>query len=222
MNCLSTHKPVTVIIFAKAPEPGFAKTRLIPALGKEGAAELAKQLLNKAVDQAITTRLDVIELCVTPDQHDPFWLGVINETAKLGVTLALTQQTNGNLGERMSAAAKRHIDQGRAVLLMGTDCPPLTTERLLAAASVLQDHDAAMYPVEDGGYSLLGLNQWDPSLFIEIPWSTDVVADMTIQRLATLGWSCWQGDRLWDLDEPADLSRLTPDFQIDTFLRSPS
>ncbi|WP_394165136.1 TIGR04282 family arsenosugar biosynthesis glycosyltransferase [Neptunomonas phycophila] len=201
-------RDTTLVIFAKAPKPGLAKTRLIPALGKKGAAHLADLLLQNAVKEALATSFESIELCVTPDMKHPYWSSLIADSR-----IQLTQQVDGHLGERMSATAKRIIDKGRSVILTGTDCPPLTTQRLLAAASALEQHDSVIYPVEDGGYSLLGIQQWHPSLFSDIPWSTDAVANITLNRLKHLQWSCWEGELLWDVDTPNDLSRLPSRFE---------
>lgn len=60
-----------IIVMAKAPLPGVAKTRLIPALGAAGAAALAERMLEHAVQQAVAAQLGPVELCVTPDATHP-------------------------------------------------------------------------------------------------------------------------------------------------------
>ena len=94
---------------------------------------------------------------------------------------------------------------GERVLLIGADCPDLTRRRLAAAAAALGGHDAMIHPARDGGYALLGLARFDPSLFSEIAWSTSGVAAATIARIEALGWSLHVGDTLRDIDEPGDL-----------------
>lgn len=184
-----------IIIFAKAPVPGRVKTRLIPSLGAEGAAELAREMLEWTVEEAVATGLPV-ELCGEPDPAE--W-----HEARPG--LALTAQGGGGLGERLARAARRALEEEPA-LLIGTDCPDLDRSRLRAAAEALEDHDMAIHPAHDGGYALLGLRCFDPSLFEDIEWSTDAVARQTIARIEALGWSLHVGATLHDVDEPDDLS----------------
>src|SRR5687767_13889054 len=103
--------------------------------------------------------------------------------------MRVTAQGEGDLGARLARAVKRSILLGENVLLIGTDCPGLERAHLRAAALALETHDAFIHPTEDGGYALLGLRQFDPSLFEGIPWSTDRVAAETIARVEALGWT---------------------------------
>ena len=193
--------PTRIVIFAKAPVPGMVKTRLVPALGEVGAALLAQRMLATTVDHALAAGLASTELCATPHPAHPQWAGHL----PAGVRLA--DQGEGNLGERLAAAATRVIDGGERVLLIGTDCPELDGTRLRGAAAQLERHDAVIFPAHDGGYVLLGLARTDPSLFADIAWSTSTVAETTIARIRTLGWSLYIGDTLSDIDEPADLDQ---------------
>ena len=190
-----------IVIFAKAPVPGKVKTRLVPALGEVGAALLAKRMLADTVDRALAAGLANTELCASPHPADPQWAGHL----PAGVRLA--DQGEGDLGRRLAAAATRAIDGGERVLLIGTDCPELDGPRLSGAAAQLDRHDAVIFPARDGGYVLLGLARTHPSLFADIAWSTSTVAETTIARIRTLGWSLYIGDTLSDIDEPADLER---------------
>lgn len=197
MNC------IRIIIIAKEPKPGFAKTRLIPALGDQGAAELADRLLKHTVSQALAAALGPVELCVTPDVQAEYWRHWEDEDS-----LELTRQTDGDLGLRMLTAAEQGIARGTPVMLIGTDCPLLDATRLRRMASDLMQQDACLCPVIDGGYSLLGLRQIDPSLFTDIPWSTSEVAALTRERMRQLHWTWTESEPLWDVDEPEDLLRL--------------
>lgn len=191
-----------IVIFAKAPLPGRAKTRLIPALGAEGAAALARQMLERTAAAAADAGLGVPELCADPGPADPAWTGLLPAGP-----LRLSAQGPGALGERMAQAAERVIGEGERVLLIGTDCPALDGRRLAAAAAALDRAEAFLHPAEDGGYVLLGLRRFDPSLFAGIAWSTGGVAAETVRRIEALGWSLELGETLRDLDEPADLLR---------------
>ena len=190
-----------IIIFAKAPLPGKVKTRLIPALGEAGAARLAWEMLQATVAEALAARLPTLpELCADPHPMEPEWAPLLPRAQ-----LRFTAQGEGDLGARMARAAKRTIQLGENAILIGTDCPELDRYRLRAAAAALHDHDAVIHPTNDGGYALLGLRRFDPSLFDDIPWSTDDVASGTIARIRALGWSLHVGETLRDIDEPADL-----------------
>jgi len=194
---------VRIVIFAKAPLPGQVKTRLIPALGAAGAARLAARLLDLALEQGRSAGVGAVELCMSPAPGHAAWAGIA-----LPPGIATSDQGEGDLGERMARAARRSIGNGEAVLLTGTDCPDLTATRLSAAAAALSDHDAVLYPAADGGYPLLGLKTFDASLFADMPWSTDAVARLTLERMAALGWRVWVGETLRDIDEPGDLDWL--------------
>ena len=184
-----------IVIFAKAPVPGEVKTRLIPVLGAEGAAALAQRMLHDTCREALQARVGRVELCLS-GTVEPFPEGV-----------ELSDQGQGDLGDRLARAAARAIRCGEAVMLTGTDCPALDAARLQRASSELEGHDAVMHPTFDGGYALLGLRRYHPSIFEDIEWSTSGVADDTIARISALGWSLHIGETLLDIDEPEDLER---------------
>ncbi len=195
--------PLRIVIFAKAPAPGLAKTRLIPALGTAGSARLARQLINHTVAQALDAAIGPVEICVTPDEPHDSW-----EDLTLPSALHWSVQGDGDLGQRMARAAQRVIEQGESILLIGTDCPQLTAEVLRLAAAVLTQYDTCLVPVSDGGYGLLGLNHYIPTLFSDIPWSTASVAALTQQRILEAGLSLKPLPTLHDIDEPQDLQWL--------------
>ena len=197
--------PVRIVIIAKAPIAGFAKTRLIPTLGAQRAADLALQMLRHTVAIALAAQLDGVELCVTPNASDAVWANL-----DLPENLQWSAQGEGDLGMRMARAARRCVDRSESVLLIGTDCPDLSVDVLKSAATALNDHDAAMVPTYDGGYALLALKRFDATLFSDIPWSTNQVAAMTLDRIRQLGWGVQALQTRHDIDEPGDLQWLPP------------
>jgi len=198
-----------IVVFAKAPLAGFAKTRLIPALGADGAATLARQMLNHALDQALAAGAQAVELCMSPAPTDTAWHGMA-----LPPTVEQSAQGEGDLGERMNRAMERALAQQQGpVLLMGTDCPALTTAHIAEARCQLEHHDAVLVAVADGGYVLIGLRSPCPDLFANMAWSTPLVASETLRRMASLGLRVWQGPLLHDIDEPADLVHLPASFK---------
>ena len=193
---------VQVAVLAKAPVPGLAKTRLIPALGALGAARLQRQLTRNTLQTACDAGLGAVTLWCAPHAQHRFFRALHQTT---GVPCRV--QASGDLGERMHTAFSLHCAQG-PLLLIGTDCPPLTPAHLRQAAQALLDgDDAVFHPAEDGGYVLVGLRQPQAALFCDIAWSTSAVMAQTRARAISAGLRLRELDTLWDLDVPADLVR---------------
>lgn len=190
-----------IIVFAKAPVPGRVKTRLIPALGADGAAELARVMLMRTLDVAISSAVGEVELCMDPAPDDPAWQGIT-----LPPGLSLSPQGQGDLGERMARAVTRRIDE-LPVILIGTDCVQISKVLLRDAASALTKADAVINPCADGGYALLGLRRYQAKVFADIAWSTEVVFQQTLAQITTLRWSVHIGRLVHDTDTPRDLPR---------------
>ncbi|MEE8288683.1 MAG: TIGR04282 family arsenosugar biosynthesis glycosyltransferase [Nitrosomonadaceae bacterium] len=196
-------KLIRIVIFAKAAQPGFAKTRLIPALGEKGAADLAQRMLTHTLSEALAAKIGPVELCVTPSSTDAIW-----QTLVIPDEVQYSDQGEGDLGERLTRVTRRIIADGESVLLIGTDCLELTSFHLLQATNALRHFDSTLIPVTDGGYALLGLNFFHSSLFESIKWSTNAVFIETMHRLEQLGCSAQSFPCLHDIDEPADLRWL--------------
>lgn len=197
-------KPVRIILFAKAPQPGFAKTRLIPALGAAGAAALARHMLLCTLDEALAAGIGSVELCATPAIDDAAW-----RDTHLPDGIEISDQGAGDLGARMARAAERAVARGEAVVLIGADCVEMSADVLREAAQALHENAAVIHCTRDGGYALLGLAQFSALLFSDMPWSTDAVAGITISRIGRLDWKVHVGRMLHDVDEPQDLKLLT-------------
>lgn len=181
-----------ISIFARYPEPGRAKTRLIPALGAEGAARVYAQLLEHTVAQARASELP-FELRSTGGQSDAFH-------AWLGDDLAITDQGEGDLGARMARVPA-------PALIIGSDCPGLSAPILKAAAVALAERPVVIGPASDGGYYLIGLAEPMPFLFDDIEWSTPQVFAETLARLAARGIGPAILPELSDVDLPEDLEQ---------------
>jgi rSAM/selenodomain-associated transferase 1 len=195
------NEPVAVAILAKAPVAGLAKTRLIPLLGPERAAQLQASLIERAVASACFSAIGPVTLWAMPDDRDPLFQAV---RARYG--LRIHYQREGDLGSRMLAAAK--AANGPA-LIIGTDCPALKTEHLRAAADTLcRGVEVVLFPAEDGGYVLIGMRAPQPALFERVCWGTARVLGETRRRLKQLGLTWEEPILLWDLDLPTDLERL--------------
>jgi len=192
-----------VIVFAKAPQPGSVKTRLIPLLGAVGATALHVRLVKHALVTA-TNASRPLALHCAPDANDPFFRFCAGH---YGVTVK--PQVEGDLGARMLAAFTQALPEHPCVLLVGSDCPALTARHLLQAEGALREgSDAVFVPCEDGGYALIGLKRVDAKLFDDIAWGSDSVMADTRARLQQLGWTWRELETLWDVDRPEDYARL--------------
>ncbi len=199
----STSCDALTIVFAKAPRAGAVKTRLIPALGAEGAAALHGQLLHRALVTATDAGLGPVELHCAPDTNDAF---LRDCGRRYGVALA--PQQGRDLGARMCHAFEDGLARHARVILIGADCPVLTVQHLREAQSALtQGNDAVLIPAEDGGYALIGLTQCDARVFDGMAWGGDSVLAATRARLHTLGWRWHELETLWDIDRPEDYRR---------------
>ncbi|WP_341890874.1 TIGR04282 family arsenosugar biosynthesis glycosyltransferase [Variovorax sp. YR752] len=188
---------------AKAPVAGLAKTRLIPALGAEGAAALAARMLAHAVREALAAGLGPVTLCGAPDVSHPAFTALATDPR-----LSLHPQGEGDLGARMRRAFERALASCDSAVLIGTDAPDLDAAVLRAAADALATHDAVFAPAHDGGYALIGLRRAESRLFDAMPWSTSQVMAITRERLREGGLRWHELPPLHDIDEPADLVHL--------------
>ena len=181
-----------VALFTKWPTPGAAKTRLIPALGPEGAAALHARLVERTLATVRRSGLRV-ELRITGAPAADFvrWLGE---------DIRAVDQGEGDLGARLVRAPA-------PLLLIGADAPDLSVDHMHRAAAALDDAPAVIGPAADGGYWLLGLARPMPHLFTSIEWGTDTVAAETLGRLANDGIAPVVLPTLHDCDRPEDLAR---------------
>ncbi|MBQ0934403.1 TIGR04282 family arsenosugar biosynthesis glycosyltransferase [Ideonella paludis] len=205
-------KAVCLAVLAKAPVPGLAKTRLIPALGAVGAARLQRRFTQRTLRTALRSGLGPVALWCAPQVQHRFFQAL----RRSGVPLALHAQPEGDLGLRMLTALQAGCMHG-PTLLMGTDCPALSAAHLKTAAQALQEGaDVVCQPAEDGGYVLIGMRQPQPLLFTDMPWSTAEVMPQTRARAQAAGLRLHELPPLWDVDNPEDLPRWHTLFESET------
>ena len=200
---MAQSKACRVILFAKAPIAGAVKTRLIPVIGAESAAQLHRRLAVHLLETLIEADVGPVEICCTPDTSHPFFLDC---QQRFGV--ALTAQREGNLGERMRHAFERVLSTAPCALIVGADCPSISVGDIRAAATQLASHAAALIPADDGGYVLIGVRHTHPDMFAGIDWGNATVLAAQRECFRALGWRWWEGATRWDVDRPEDLARL--------------
>jgi uncharacterized protein len=196
---------VSIAILAKAPIPGFAKTRLIPAIGAHAAAILQERLTERAVATALAANVGPVTLWCSPDATHTTFLKLV---ARLRITLR--PQPEGDLGSRMLAAT---VASAGPVLVLGTDCRALTEVHLRSAANAFRDGtDVILIPADDGGYVLIGTRSAQPALFAGIAWGTQAVLAETRARVIAHRLVLTERPPLWDVDTESDLARLEREY----------
>lgn len=200
-----------VIVFARAPVPGASKTRLIPALGAEGAATLHARMIERSIE-TLAAATGTLQLWCAPDTRHPLFAEFANRH-----DLKLHTQCGDDLGARMYHALDAALRDHACAIIVGTDCPALTPADIEAAAQALQQGaDAVIGPAEDGGYWLLGLRAVSPTLFEDMPWGGDTVCAQTRAGIEALGWRCHALRTLADVDRPDDLVHVPAKLLQDT------
>ena len=193
-----------ILVFAKAPQPGDVKTRLQSCLSPFDCAQLHRSLTAHTLQVVCDSELAPVELWCTPTTEHPFFL----ECVEL-FPVRLQLQDGGDLGARMKRAFRGTLTACEHVLIVGTDCAVLDRAYLLSAFDALQSgDDVVLGPAEDGGYVLIGANRIHDALFGKIDWGSDQVLCQTREVLKELRWSWSELEPLWDIDRPADFSRL--------------
>ncbi|HDZ22160.1 hypothetical protein LCGC14_0253760 [marine sediment metagenome] len=196
-----------LIVFSRWPTPGKTKTRLIPALGPLGAAELQRRMTVRtlgAARQWASGNQREVEV-----RHEG---GSWRQMRRwLGPGLGYQRQLPGSLGHRMASALTAAFDAGcRRAVLIGTDSPSITPALLDEAILALDNHDLVVGPTFDGGYWLIGMTRLLP-VFDGIAWSTETVLSETLDLATKNGWRVHLLSPMADIDRPEDLA-LTREF----------
>ncbi|MEP6993450.1 MAG: TIGR04282 family arsenosugar biosynthesis glycosyltransferase [Acidobacteriota bacterium] len=199
----------SLILFARAPEPGRVKTRLAVRLTDAGAADLYDAFLADAARVYRDARRWRSVLCAESDPPGP------RLEALFAAPWLHEAQVPGDLGDRLSAAFMREFRRGApAALAVGSDHPSLPRERLAQCFEELErGSDAAIIPAEDGGYCAISLSAGAPleAVFRDISWSTDAVLRETVARMDEAAMRYRLLDPGYDVDRPEDLERLQRD-----------
>ena len=192
-----------LIVVGKAPQPGTTKTRLVPPLSAEAAAELYRGFLLDAIHLGLELGWDRVSVVHPRD-------AAAELRRLLPGTVQLMEQTGAGLGDALASAFEHHF---RAhfdrVLLIGSDNPTLTATPIHEACAALDDGcDLSIGPSVDGGYYLIGMRAPHLGVFDDIEWSTPRVYAQTLAQARRLQLRTHAVREWYDIDEPADLLRL--------------
>lgn len=191
-----------VIQFAKAPRPGRVKTRMRPELDDQSCAALHRRLVAYTFDKLSQTELCPLELWVDEPHYDGFFV-------ELSPHRPVHRQRGADLGARMYHALAAALADYERVVLVGSDCPFLSTDHIEDALARLgAGDDVVLGPALDGGYVLIGARRVDNALFSGVPWGTGGVLAATRGQLRALAWRWSELTPLADIDTAADLKLL--------------
>ncbi len=182
-----------LLLFIKNPIPGKTKTRLAADVGDEMALRMYHVLCNWTREQA--------QALPDTDRYLYYSAQIIKADAWPDQKFHKELQHQGDLGERMEAGFAAAFAAGHErVVIIGSDCPGITTEYLAQAFAALRETDIVIGPALDGGYTLLGMRSFTPNLFRAVAWSTEAVLPTTLERAAAAGKSVTQLRPLSDVD----------------------
>ena len=196
-----------IVVFTRYPEPGQTKTRLIPALGEEGAANFHKNLMIKILGTVVNyTSGDSSEFIVSFSDSD------LDKIKKLlGPDLNYCKQREGHLGQKLKGCFKQIFKNDyKKALIIGSDIPEIGPQHLEIASKKLDTHEIVLGPAYDGGYYLIGMtaSSFSPRIFENIEWGGSTVLENTLDRIKTLNQDYYLLPELKDIDTPEDLNTL--------------
>ena len=201
------YRNASILLFARSPVLGMVKTRLSKALTKLEILSLYESMFEHIICLLDKSNLAEIQLWLDVE------LSAKNKVIPdLPASFTLRQQVSGNLGEKMSFAIRQtlNFENSDSAIIIGVDCPALSSDYLDRALQYLQDGVALVLgPAEDGGYVLIGMNGNYPEIFEDISWGTSNVLKETIVKAEQIGLDYFCLEPLWDVDRPDDLVRLS-------------
>jgi rSAM/selenodomain-associated transferase 1 len=192
-----------LLVYAKRPLPGYAKTRLGEAIGSEESAGVYARFLYQCLLELIELDLNdmSIELSLASSVDIPYFRLAFPE-------FTINSQIAGDLGQRFTQSFKGAFENGaEAVVVIGTDIPELDRSIIHSAFEVLADKDVVIGPDLDGGYYLIGTRQKNATLFQDIDWSSEFVLQQTENLINTQGFSIHYLPILSDVDTDDDYQR---------------
>jgi hypothetical protein len=197
-----------LLMVAKAPVPGLAKTRLSPPATQRQAAEIAAAALLDSLDAVAATPGAVPVVAMTGELADAVRADELRQ--RLGVMFVVDQR-GARFADRLvnAHADAARLYPGLPVVQIGMDTPQVTPALLAGTAAALADADAALGPAADGGWWVLGLtNPADATVLRDVPMSTPDTYRNTVTALDTARLRVGKVAELSDVDTMDDAMRV--------------
>ncbi len=190
-----------LIVMAKEPRHGFAKTRLAADIGADRAQEFAEAFVLDTLATARASRVTTM-VAYAPADAGPWFKEHVPWAERWA-------QPDGILGARMQRAVQEATRRGvdRCVII-GMDTPHMARDTVTRAFAALDDADVVLGPAKDGGYYLIGMRGQQPGIFREVPWSTDQVYQVTLERCRAAGLKVVELEEEFDVDDASALPDL--------------
>jgi len=191
-----------LIVFVKYPAPGTVKQRLAQQIGMDAAAKIYRQIAEAVVNNTAPQDATdyAVEICFDPkdDMHlVRSWLTSSDR---------FSSQRGDGLGARMRNAFICAFESGfKRVILIGSDCPDISSQIILQGFAHLQQKDIVIGPAYDGGYYLIGLRQPREEIFQDIEWGTEKALQQTCDKIKVAGLFFSLLPTLRDIDRVEDL-----------------
>jgi uncharacterized protein len=188
-------------IFAKWPAPGTAKTRLAPD-NPAWSVHVAQAFLLDTMQRLSRVAAQQV-VAFSPCEKEADFQAIVP------AGFVVTPQSEGNLGQRLSAFVEQQLDAGaQTVVVVGTDSPTLPPALVEQAFVELDRADVVLGPATDGGYYLVGCGRSRPPIFEGIAWSTGRVLSDTVSALADPRWRLALLPPWYDVDTPTEWTML--------------
>lgn len=198
---------VLVMQFAKWPEAGRVKTRLMPELGAEGAMGAHVRLSLAVLENLVASGYDVRFLWDRPLKTAPSAASPILEQLE-ALAVGQSFQQGDVLGERMTRALGSALQQVGKAVIVGSDCPSVDADYVQLAVAALDKADVVLGPSDDGGYVLIGARLLAQDMLTGVAWGTENALEQTCKRLTQAGLTFSLLPEKWDVDEPEDWHRF--------------
>jgi rSAM/selenodomain-associated transferase 1 len=206
----TTMKNLLVIQFAKWPVLGNVKTRLAHSIGNEKALNVHMALMGEVLDKIILAQLEGVSADVQLWLNDmPANSGAMSEIFKKTHVnnISCLLQKGNNLGNKMANAIISSLQSYSKVIILGSDCPNISTETLTKASEALNKTDVVLGPAEDGGYVLIGASKFNENIFNNVAWGLGEVFVKTVENMNEFNFSYSILEQSWDVDDLADYER---------------
>lgn len=201
-----TALPVTLLVVAKAPEPGRAKTRLAASVGDRVAAEIAAAALLDTLDAVADAPVAARVVALTGD------LGRAASAAEIRRRLAsftVIAQRGDDFAARLANAHADASSDGLPVLQIGMDTPQVTAELLTGCARRLLEAPAVLGPARDGGWWVLGVGAPAMAQCLRtVPMSAPDTGELTLKALRDTGIDVATVQTLADVDVVDDVAAV--------------